>query len=46
MTVREDWAVEQAAVWGSAAWQKIAEAELFPVHDDLVARLAPRPGES
>jgi SAM-dependent methyltransferase len=40
-----DWDFEQAAVWGSAAWQNIAATELFPVHDELVERLAPRPGE-
>lgn len=36
---------DQARIWGSAAWQKIAERQLFPVHDELLARLGPRPGE-
>jgi hypothetical protein len=36
---------DQARVWGSASWQQIAERQLFPVHDELVARLGPRPGE-
>jgi SAM-dependent methyltransferase len=35
----------QARVWGSANWQAIAEAELSHVHDSLVERLAPTPGE-
>jgi SAM-dependent methyltransferase len=41
----EDWTAEQARIWGSASWQHIAEAVLFEVYDDLLARLAPRPGE-
>jgi ubiquinone/menaquinone biosynthesis C-methylase UbiE len=36
---------DQARIWGSAAWQQIAERQLFPVHDELIARLGPRPGE-
>jgi SAM-dependent methyltransferase len=40
-----NWKAEQARVWGAASWQDIAETELFRVHDELVSRLAPRPGE-
>jgi ubiquinone/menaquinone biosynthesis C-methylase UbiE len=36
---------DQGRIWGSASWQQIAERQLFPVHDELVARLGPRPGE-
>ena len=36
---------DQARIWGSASWQQIAERQLFPVHNELVARLRPRPGE-
>jgi len=36
---------DQARIWGSAAWQQIAERQLFPVHDELIARLDPRRGE-
>jgi 2-polyprenyl-3-methyl-5-hydroxy-6-metoxy-1,4-benzoquinol methylase len=32
-------------VWGSAPWQKIAKSVLSAVHEELVARLEPRPGE-
>jgi SAM-dependent methyltransferase len=39
------WKLEQARVWGSASWQRIADTVLIQVHDDLVARLGPRPGE-
>jgi SAM-dependent methyltransferase len=39
------WKSAQARVWGSANWQAIAETELLHVHDALVERLAPRPGE-
>ena len=38
------WKAQQSQVWGSGSWQKAAEA-LSPVHDELVARLAPRPDE-
>jgi SAM-dependent methyltransferase len=41
----DSWTAEQAQVWGAASWQHIADAVLFEVHDELVARLAPRPGE-
>jgi SAM-dependent methyltransferase len=44
-TTLADWKAEQGRVWGSASWQEIAEHQLFRVHDELVARLAPRPGE-
>jgi ubiquinone/menaquinone biosynthesis C-methylase UbiE len=36
---------DQARIWGSAAWQQIAERQLFPVHEELIARLGPHPGE-
>jgi ubiquinone/menaquinone biosynthesis C-methylase UbiE len=36
---------DQARIWGSASWHKIAERQLFPVHDELVARIYPQPGE-
>jgi hypothetical protein len=36
---------DQARIWGSAAWQQIAAREFFPVHDELITRLGPRPGE-
>jgi SAM-dependent methyltransferase len=39
------WKVEHGRVWGSAAWQQIADRVLFQVHDELVAHLEPRPGE-
>ena len=32
-------------MWGSASWHEIAERQLFPVHDEQVTRLRPRPGE-
>jgi SAM-dependent methyltransferase len=34
----------QSRIWGSAPWERVAET-LAPLHDDLVARLAPRVGE-
>jgi 2-polyprenyl-3-methyl-5-hydroxy-6-metoxy-1,4-benzoquinol methylase len=39
------WKSAQARIWGSAGWQAIAESELFRVHDTLVERLTPAPGE-
>jgi hypothetical protein len=36
---------DQARIWGSASWHEIAERQLFPVHDELVARLEPQPRE-
>jgi len=36
---------DQARIWGSASWHEIAARQLFPVHDELVARLHPQPGE-
>jgi SAM-dependent methyltransferase len=39
------WKAEQARAWGSAPWQNIAEGVLSVVHDELVARLAPHPGD-
>jgi SAM-dependent methyltransferase len=39
------WKAEQARVWGSAPWQRIAESVLADVHEELVARLAPHPGD-
>jgi SAM-dependent methyltransferase len=41
----ERWKAEQAGVWGSATWQNVAATVLFGVHDELVSRLAPQPGE-
>jgi hypothetical protein len=35
---------DQARIWGSASWHEIAERQLFPVHDGLVARLEPTAG--
>ncbi len=40
-----EWKADQGRVWGAASWQDIAEGTLYPVHDQLVARLAPQPGE-
>jgi SAM-dependent methyltransferase len=45
MTGLTHWKAEQARAWGAAPWQNIAENVLFAVHDELVTRLAPRPGE-
>jgi SAM-dependent methyltransferase len=45
MTGLAHWKAEQARVWGSAAWQNIAESVLSAVHEELVTRLAPRPGD-
>jgi SAM-dependent methyltransferase len=45
MTSLARWKTKQADVWGSASWQNVAETMLSPVHNDLVTRLAPRPGE-
>jgi SAM-dependent methyltransferase len=39
------WKAEQARVWGSAAWQRIAEGVLSPLHAELVRRLDPKRGE-
>jgi SAM-dependent methyltransferase len=45
MTALAEWKAEQARVWGSALWQDVAETVLFHVHDELVKRLGPQPGE-
>ena len=45
MTALADWKADQGRVWGAASWQEIAEGTMSPVHDELVARLAARPGE-
>ena len=45
MTALAELKADQARIWGSASWQRIAERQLFPVHDELIARLGPRPGE-
>jgi SAM-dependent methyltransferase len=45
MATLADWKADQARVWGAASWQQIADGPLQPVHEELVARLAPRPGE-
>jgi len=34
----------QSEIWGSAPWERVAET-LADLHDDLIERLAPRPGE-
>lgn len=34
----------QSQIWGSAPWERVAEI-LADLHDDLVERLAPQPGE-
>lgn len=39
------WKAQQARAWGSAPWQNIAEGVLSAVHDALVSRLAPHPGD-
>jgi hypothetical protein len=39
------WKAEQARAWGTGTWQNIAESVLSAVHKELVARLAPRPGD-
>jgi SAM-dependent methyltransferase len=40
-----EWKADQGRVWGAADWQDIAAQALFPVHDELIARLRPRRGE-
>ena len=45
MSALADLKADQARIWGSASWQNIAERQLFPVHDELVARLGVRPGD-
>jgi len=45
MSALADWKADQGRVWGAAGWQEIADGSLYPVHDELVARLAPQPGE-
>jgi SAM-dependent methyltransferase len=45
VTTLSDLKADQARIWGSASWQQIAERQLFPVHDELTARLNPRSGE-
>jgi ubiquinone/menaquinone biosynthesis C-methylase UbiE len=40
-----EWKADQGRVWGAASWQEIAEGTMSPVHDALVARLGPRPGD-
>lgn len=40
----DPFAREQADVWGSAPWERVAELNA-PSHDRLVRRLAPAPGE-
>jgi SAM-dependent methyltransferase len=40
-----DWKAEQARVWGCAPWQEVAASVLSGVHEQLVARLAPKAGE-
>jgi SAM-dependent methyltransferase len=45
VTALADWKADQGRVWGAASWQEIAEGTMSPVHDALVARLGPRPGD-
>jgi SAM-dependent methyltransferase len=45
MQLIESWTAEQARIWGSGSWQRIADAVLWEVHDELVKRLAPKPAE-
>jgi len=40
----EELKARQSAIWGSAPWERLAET-LADLHDDLVARLRPQPGE-
>jgi SAM-dependent methyltransferase len=40
----EELKARQREIWGSAPWERVAET-LADLHDDLVERLAPRPGE-
>jgi SAM-dependent methyltransferase len=40
----EELKARQAAAWSGGRWDDIA-GQLAPMHDDLVARLEPRPGE-
>jgi SAM-dependent methyltransferase len=39
------WKAGQGEVWGAGAWDDLANSVLAPIHDDLVMRLAPQPGE-
>jgi ubiquinone/menaquinone biosynthesis C-methylase UbiE len=41
-----EWKAAQRAVWGAGSWEQVAQNVLAPIHDDLVAALAPRPGEA
>jgi SAM-dependent methyltransferase len=45
MADAERWKADQARIWGAGSWQEVAERQLFPVHEELVRRLGPRPGE-
>jgi SAM-dependent methyltransferase len=40
----EELKARQSEVWGSAPWERVAET-LSDLHDDLIERLGPRPGE-
>jgi len=40
----EQWKAERSAAWGSAPFERIAH-QLAPIHEHLVSRLAPRPGD-
>jgi len=40
----EQWKAERSAAWGSAPFERIAH-QLAPIHEHLVARLAPRPAD-
>ena len=39
------WKADQARVWGAGSWEALADTVLAAAHDELVARLAPQPGE-
>jgi ubiquinone/menaquinone biosynthesis C-methylase UbiE len=45
VTALADWQADQGRIWGAASWQEIADGTMSPVHEELVARLAPQPGE-
>jgi hypothetical protein len=45
MTALAERKADQARIWGAASWEDIAAQTMFPVHDELTARLAPRAGE-
>jgi SAM-dependent methyltransferase len=40
----EQWKAERSAAWGSAPFERIAH-QLAPIHEHLISRLEPRPGD-